>query len=151
MPFPGTSRRPRATGRARLALKANEPLDSVFDLLFHAFADAAFEEDVMTDTGAERRNFARERTHIDVELLKDFKRIKGVMEYVSFGGACVSLRNTFLLDRTLEVQFEVPGEPTPFKGNAKVVWVKKDKAIGIEFVDLAASEKLKLEKLLMSL
>jgi PilZ domain len=105
----------------------------------------------MKDTGAERRNFARERTHIEVEILKDFKRIKGVMEYVSFGGAFVSLPKTFLPDTTLEVQFEVPGEFTPFKGNAKVVWVKKDKAIGIEFVDLPASEKQKLEKFLMSL
>lgn len=105
----------------------------------------------MKDTGAERRNFARERTHIDVEILKDFKRFKGVIEYVSFGGAFVSLSKTFLPDSTLEVQFDVPGEIAPFKGNAKVVWVKKDKAIGIEFVDLPASEKLKLEKFLMSL
>ena len=105
----------------------------------------------MTDSGAERRNFARERTHIEVELLKDFKRSKGIMEYVSFGGALVSLPKTFLPDSTLEVQFEVPGEYSPFKGNAKVVWVKKDKAIGIEFVDLPDSERLKLEKFLMSL
>jgi len=105
----------------------------------------------MTDTGAERRNFARERTHIEVDLFKDSTRIKGVMEYVSFGGAFVTLPKTFLPDSTLEVQFEVPGEYDPFKGNAKVVWVKKDKAIGIEFVDLPASEKLKLEKLLLSL
>ena len=151
MPFLGTSGRPRATGRARLVLKANEPLDSIFDLLFHSFADAAFEEDVMTDTGAERRNFARQRTHIEVELLNDLKRINGIMEYVSFGGAFISLSKTFLPDSTLEVQFEVPGEYAPFKGNAKVVWVKKDKAIGVEFVDLPDSEKLKLEKFLMSL
>ena len=105
----------------------------------------------MTDTGAERRKFARERTHIEVDLFKDSTRLKGVMEYVSFGGTLVSLPKTFLPDSTLEVQFEVPGEYAPFKGNAKVVWVKKDKAIGIEFVDLPASEKLKLEKLLMSL
>ncbi|MGH9429184.1 MAG: PilZ domain-containing protein [Terriglobia bacterium] len=105
----------------------------------------------MTDTGAERRNFARERTHTEVEILKDFKRIKGIMEYVSFGGAFISLPKTFLLDSTLEVQFEVAGEYSPFKGNAKVVWVKKDKAIGVEFVDLPAPEKLKLEKFLMSL
>jgi len=105
----------------------------------------------MTDTGAERRNFARERTHLEVEVLKDSRRIKGIMEYVSFGGALISLPKTFLSNSTLEVQFEVPGEYAPFKGNAKVVWVKKDKAIGIEFVDLPASEKLKLEKFLMSL
>lgn len=105
----------------------------------------------MADTGAERRNFARERTHIEVELLKDLKRVRGIMEYVSFGGAFVRLSKTFLPDSTLQVQFTVPGEFSPFKGNAKVVWVKKDKAIGIEFVDLPASEKLKLEKLLLSL
>lgn len=105
----------------------------------------------MNDTGAERRNFARERTHIEVEILKDFKRTKGIMEYVSFGGAFISLPRTFLPDSMLELQFEVPGEHAPFKGNAKVVWVKKDKAIGIEFVDLSDSEKLKLEKFLMSL
>ena len=133
------------------APKANELLDSTIDLLFHPLADTAFEEDVMTDTGAERRNFARERTHIEVEILKDLKRIKGIMEYVSFGGAFISLPKTFLPDSTLEVQFEVPGEYAPFKGNAKVVWVKKDKAIGIEFVDLPEAEKLKLEKFLMSL
>ena len=105
----------------------------------------------MNDTGSERRNFARERTHTEVEILKDLKRIKGIMEYVSFGGAFISLPKTFLPDDALEVQFEVPGEFTPFKGNAKVVWVKKDKAVGIEFVDLPDSEKLKLEKFLMSL
>ena len=105
----------------------------------------------MTDTGAERRNFARERTHIEVEILKDLKRLKGIMEYVSFGGAVISLPKTFLPDSSLEIQFEVPGEYAPFKGNAKVVWVKKDKAIGIEFVDLPESEKLKLEKFLMSI
>ena len=105
----------------------------------------------MTDTGAERRYFARERTHIEVEILKDLKRLKGIMEYVSFGGAFISLPKTFLPDSSLEIQFEVPGEYAPFKGNAKVVWVKKDKAIGIEFVDLPESEKLKLEKFLMSL
>jgi hypothetical protein len=130
---------------------ANEPLDSIFVLLFHVFAEGILEEAVMTDTGAERRNFARERTHIEVEILKDFKRIKGIMEYVSFGGAFISLPKTFLPDSSLEVQFEVAGELTPFRGNAKVVWVKKDKAIGIEFVDLPSSEKLKLEKFLMSL
>ncbi|MCI0420307.1 MAG: PilZ domain-containing protein [Acidobacteria bacterium] len=105
----------------------------------------------MTDTGAERRNFARERTRVEVEIVKDFKHVKGVMEYVSFGGAFVSLSKTFLQDSTLEIQFDVPGEYTPFKGNAKVVWVKKDKAMGIQFVDLPASEKLKLEKLLLAL
>ena len=142
-------RRRMATSES--APKANELLDSIIDLLFHPLADTAFEEDVMTDTGAERRNFARERTHIEVEILKDLKRLKGIMEYVSFGGAFISLPKTFLPDSTLEVQFEVPGEYAPFKGNAKVVWVKKDKAIGIEFVDLPDSEKLKLEKFLMSL
>ena len=141
----------RRTTAPELAPTANELLDSIFDLLFHSLADGAFEEDAMTDTGAERRNFARERTHIEVELLKDLRRIKGIMEYVSFGGAFISLSKTFLPDSTLEVQFEVPGEYAPFKGSAKVVWVKKDKAIGIEFVDLPDSEKLKLEKFLMSL
>jgi hypothetical protein len=147
---------PRCFARRRTAAPeprptANELLDSIFDLLFHSLADTAFEEDVMTDTGAERRNFARERTHVEVQLLKDLKRMKGIMEYVSFGGAFISLPKTFLPDSTLEVQFEVPGEYAPFKGSAKVVWVKKDKAIGIEFVDLPDSEKLKLEKFLMSL
>jgi hypothetical protein len=142
--------RPRIAAPER-APAPNELLDSNFDLLFHSFAGAAFEEDVMTDTGAERRNFARERTHVEVELFKDLKRIKGTMEYVSFGGAFITLPKTFLPDSTLEIQFDVPGEYTPFKGNAKIVWVKKDKAIGIEFVDLPASEKLKLEKFLMSL
>jgi PilZ domain-containing protein len=105
----------------------------------------------MNDTGSERRNFARERTHLEVELLADLKRIKGVMEYVSFGGAFISVPKTFLPETILEVQFEVPGEYAPFKGNARVVWVKKDKAVGIEFVNLPASEKMKLEKLLTSL
>jgi PilZ domain-containing protein len=141
----------RQIAASESAPTANELLDSIFDLLFHSSADVAFEEDVMTDTGAERRNFARERTHIEVEILKDLKRLKGIMEYVSFGGAFISLPKTFLPDSNLEVQFEVPGEYAPFKGNAKVVWVKKDKAIGIEFVDLPDSEKLKLEKFLMSL
>ena len=132
----------------------NEPLDSVLDLLFHSFGslpDAIIEERVMKDTGSERRNFARERTNLEVDLLADSKRTKGVMEYVSFGGAFISVPKTFLPETILEVQFQVPGEYTPFKGNARVVWVKKDKAVGIEFVNLPASEKMKLEKLLTSL
>ncbi len=106
----------------------------------------------MKDTGAERRNFARERTHIEVEILKDLKRIKGIMEYVSFGGAFISLtQNLPPGQHSWKSSLKSPVSIAPFKGNAKVVWVKKDKAIGIEFVDLPDSEKLKLEKFLMSL
>jgi hypothetical protein len=53
-------------------------------------------------------------------------------------GCFVSLPKTFLRIAP-EVQFEVPVIHS-FKANAKVVQ-SKDKAIGIEFVDLPASEK----------
>lgn len=105
----------------------------------------------MKDTGAERRNHARERTQIEVRLSKDFKQTKGTMEYVSFGGAFISLPRTFIKDSVLQIKFDLPGEYTSFQATAKVVWVKKDKAMGIQFVDVPASEKLKLEKLLSSL
>jgi hypothetical protein len=104
----------------------------------------------MKDTGAERRNFARERTRIEVEISKDFKQIDGIMEYVSFGGAFISVSKTFHKDSIIQIRFDVPGEYTAFHGNAKVVWVKKDKAMGIQFLDLAESERLKLEKLLLA-
>jgi rRNA maturation protein Rpf1 len=102
----------------------------------------------MSDSGEERRNHARERTHIEVEISKDFKHTKGMMEYVSFGGAFVTLPKTFAKDSILQIKFDLPGEFASFQGTAKVVWVKKDKAMGLQFVDLPASEKLKLEKLL---
>ena len=102
----------------------------------------------MNDTGAERRNFARERTHIEVEISKDFKQLKGIMEYVSFGGAFVSLPKTFQKDSIIQIEFDVPGEYSSFHGNAKVVWVQKDKAMGLQFHDLPDPQKLKLEKLL---
>ena len=103
----------------------------------------------MRDTGAERRNFARERTHLEVEVSQDLRHRKGTMEYVSFGGAFVSLAKTPDKDSIIQVKFDVPGEFTSFQGNARVVWVQKDKAIGIQFLDLPESEKLKLEKLLI--
>lgn len=102
----------------------------------------------MKDTGAERRNFARERTHIEVEVSRDFKNLKGTMEYVSFGGAFISLPKTFQRESIIQVKFEIPGEYSPFQGTAKVVWVQKDKAMGIQFLDLPESERLKLERLL---
>ena len=102
----------------------------------------------MKDTGAERRNFARERTNIDVEVSQDFAKTRGLMEYVSFGGAFISLPKTFKNDTIIKIKFDVPGEYLPFEGSARVVWVHKDKAIGIQFQNLAESEKLKLEKLL---
>jgi PilZ domain len=103
----------------------------------------------MKDTGAERRNFARERTHIEVEVSQDFRLRKGTMEYVSFGGAFVSLGKTPEKDSLIQVKFDIPGELASFQASARVVWVQKDKAIGIQFLDLSESEKLKLEKLLI--
>lgn len=101
------------------------------------------------DTGAERRNFARERTHIEVEIWKDFKHIKGTMEYLSFGGAFVSLPKPFLTDSLVHIRFDIPGQYLSFEGKAKVVWVQKDRAMGIQFVDLASNERTKLERILV--
>jgi Tfp pilus assembly protein PilZ len=103
----------------------------------------------MQDTGSERRNFARERTQIAVEIWKDLKRFRGTVEYLSFGGAFISAPQTFPRDSEIELKFDIPGEPTTFEGSAKVVWVQKDKAMGIQFNDLPFSEKLKLEKILI--
>lgn len=100
------------------------------------------------DTGAERRNFARERTHIEVEVWKDFRRTKGVVEYLSFGGAFVSLHSPFLTDSLVNIRFDIPGQYLAFEGQAKVVWVQKDRAMGIQFVDLATTERSKLEQIL---
>ena len=102
----------------------------------------------MIDTGAERRNYARERTHIEVEIQREFLRTKGVMEYVSFGGALVSLSRTFPPQSVIQIRFEVPGHFGKFEGNARVVWTQKNKAIGIEFLELPPAERLKLESLL---
>jgi PilZ domain len=102
----------------------------------------------MKDTGIERRNFARVRTSIPVDIWKDVKRIQGTVEYLSFGGAFISAPRTFLRDSVLKVQFDIPGELSSFVGSAKVVWVQKDKAMGVQFLDLASSERLKLEKFL---
>jgi hypothetical protein len=101
------------------------------------------------DTGAERRNFARERIHLEVEIWKDFKRAKGVLEYLSFGGAFVSVQKTFLADSLLNIRFDIPGHHLAFEGKAKVVWVRKDSAMGIQFVDLASTERTKLEQILV--
>jgi hypothetical protein len=101
------------------------------------------------DTGAERRNFARERTHIEVEIWKDFKRAKGVVEYLSFGGAFVSIHSPFLTDSLVNIRFDIPGQYLAFEGQAKVVWVQKDRAMGIQFVDLATAERTKLEQILV--
>ncbi|MFN8008462.1 MAG: PilZ domain-containing protein [Terriglobia bacterium] len=101
------------------------------------------------DTGAERRNHARERTHIEVEVWKDFRRAKGIMEYLSFGGAFVSIHNPFLTDSLVRIRFDIPGQYLAFEGQAKVVWVQKDRAMGIEFVDLDSSERTKLETILV--
>jgi Tfp pilus assembly protein PilZ len=103
----------------------------------------------MRDTGEERRNFVRERTHIEVEVVKDFKHSKAIMEYISFGGAFVSLPKTFPKDSVIKITFDIPGEYSPFQADAKVVWVHKDKAMGVEFFNLPESEKLKLEKFLI--
>lgn len=101
------------------------------------------------DTGAERRNFARERTHIEVEVWKDFKRARGVVEYLSFGGAFVSIHNPFLTDSVVKIRFDIPGQYLAFEGQAKVVWVQKDRAMGIQFVDLDNTERTKLEQILV--
>ena len=103
----------------------------------------------MKDTGEERRNFARERTEIRVEIKKDMKNVPGTIEYLSFGGAFISVPRTFLRDSLIEIKFDIPGELQPFRGSAKVVWVQKDKAMGIQFRDLPSSEKVKLEKFLI--
>ena len=101
------------------------------------------------DTGAERRNFARERIHIEVEIWKDFKRAKGVLEYLSFGGAFVSLQKPFLADSLVHIRFDIPGQYLAFESKAKVIWVQKDTAMGIQFVDLASAERTKLEQILV--
>jgi Tfp pilus assembly protein PilZ len=104
----------------------------------------------MKDTGEERRNFARERIHIEVELSNEAKHIRGLMEYVSFGGAFISLSKPFPKDSIVQVAFSIPGESVSFQGSAKVVWVQKDRAMGIQFVSLPESERLKLERLLLA-
>ncbi|MEW5975260.1 MAG: PilZ domain-containing protein [Acidobacteriota bacterium] len=103
----------------------------------------------MKDTGAERRNHARERTHLDVRIIKDQKKISGIIEYLSFGGAFISVEKTFLRDSIVTVEFDIPGEIASFKGNARIVWVHKDRAIGVQFLDLPSSEKIKLENVLL--
>ena len=106
------------------------------------------QETQLKDTGAERRNYARERIHIEVEIFKDFKHISGMMEYLSYGGALVSLPKPFIKDSLIQIKFDIPGELCSFQGKAKVVWVRKDRAMGIQFVDLSSNERIKLEKLL---
>ncbi len=103
----------------------------------------------MKDTGAERRNFAREQTQIPVEIRKDAKHVPGTIEYLSFGGAFISVPRTFLRDSLIQIKFDIPGELHYFQGTAKVVWVKKDKAMGVQFLDLPPSERRKLEKFLI--
>jgi PilZ domain len=104
----------------------------------------------MKDTGEERRNFARERTHIEVEVSNEVKHTPGLMEYVSFGGALISLPKPFQKDSIVQIAFSIPGEYVSFQGSAKVVWVQKDRAMGIQFLSLPDSERLKLERLLLA-
>ncbi|PYV89928.1 MAG: hypothetical protein DMG05_12125 [Acidobacteria bacterium] len=103
----------------------------------------------MKDTGAERRNFARERTQISVEIRKDMKKVSGTIEHLSFGGAFISVPRTFLRDSLIQINFDIPGELNSFQGSAKVVWVQKDKAMGVQFLNLPTSERVKLEKFLI--
>lgn len=103
----------------------------------------------MTDDGTERRNFAREKTEIEAQVWSDTQHIRATVEYLSFGGAFISAPRTFLRDNQIRIEFDVPGEATPFHGTAKIVWVQKDKAMGVQFIDLPSSERLKLERILL--
>jgi hypothetical protein len=54
-----------------------------------------------------------------------------------------------LRDSLIQVNFDIPGELYSFQGSAKVVWVQKDKAMGVQFLNLPTSERVKLEKFLI--
>jgi hypothetical protein len=48
----------------------------------------------MIDNGAERRNFARERTNLPVTVRSGMRQVKAKVEYLGFGGAFVSVSKT---------------------------------------------------------
>ncbi len=104
----------------------------------------------MKDTGEERRNFARQRTHLSAEVRSGVICEKGNAEYLAFGGTFICVSRTFLPNTIIEVKLDLPRQPTPFCGSARVVWVQKNQAMGLEFLDLPMSERLKLEQFLVS-
>ena len=104
----------------------------------------------MKDTGAERRNYARQRTHLPAEIRSGAVLLHGVAEYLAFGGLFVRTSRTLPTNTLIEIQLDFPGQITPFRGSGKVVWVQKNQTMGIQFVDLQASERLKLEQFLVS-
>ncbi len=104
----------------------------------------------MKDTGAERRNFAREQTDLPVSIRSGMRQIQAKIEYLGFGGAFVSTSRTLLVDSVVELVMDLPSQPVSFRGPARVVWVHKNKAMGLQFLDLPSSERLKLEQFLVS-
>jgi Tfp pilus assembly protein PilZ len=104
----------------------------------------------MIDNGAERRNFARERTDLPVTIRSGMRQVQAKVEYLGFGGAFVSVSKTFLANSVVELQIDLPDQPVSFRGSARVVWVHKNKAMGLQFLDLPSGERLKLEQFLLS-
>jgi Tfp pilus assembly protein PilZ len=104
----------------------------------------------MRDTGAERRNYARERTDLPVAIRSGMVQIQAKITYLGFGGAFVNTSKTFLADSVVELEMDLPGQPVSFHGPARVVWVHKNRAMGLQFLDLPPAERLKLEQFLVS-
>ena len=85
----------------------------------------------MRDTGAERRNFARERTDLTVSIRSGMVQIQAKISYLGFGGAFVNTSKTFLSDSLVELEIDLPDQPVSFHGPARVVWVHKNRAMGL--------------------
>ena len=104
----------------------------------------------MLDTGGERRNYARQRTHLPAEIQSGLVQAQGTVEHLAFGGMFVRASRTLLPNTLIKIRLDLPGQISPFFGSGRVVWVQKNQGMGIQFIDLPVAECLKLEQFLVS-
>ncbi len=104
----------------------------------------------MKDTGAERRNYARQRTHLPAEIQSGLVLVHGTVEHLAFGSLFVQASRTLLPNTLLKIKLDLPGQVSPFCGSGRVVWVQKNQGMGIQFIDLPVAKCLKLEQFLVS-
>lgn len=92
----------------------------------------------------ERREFVRVNRILDLEYTIDTNSFQGRVTDIGEGGAFVDATYPQPAGTALQFRLELPDDPAPIEGKARVAWHQPMLGMGIAFVDLEESQKEQL-------
>lgn len=89
----------------------------------------------------ERRRAVRVTRSIEFRYAANCPPIRARLDDLSDAGAFVDTSHPLPLGTSVEFDFQLPNDPNPIRGRARVAWAQQMVGVGLEFTELEAADR----------